>query len=304
MGRRGFHLLLLTVVLQWGLAFVAIKILLRHTSPLGLAMIRFAITAVAFGILLALWRPARARIERGDLGRLSVMALAGVGGYHLALNYGQQFVSAGVAALIIAAMPVMVAVLSARVLGETITPARRVGIAVALGGVAVLTLLAAPGGTLEVSSLKGAVVVLSPICWAVYTVLAKPLVAKYGGLPVTAITMIAGSVLIVPFALAPGLRDLSRLDGSDWAWVTFLALGCTVYAYAVWNLALTKLEASSTAAWIYLVPLFSLSWGWVLLGEHLTAWVLLGGAMVLGGVILSERVAPRLAGRTEARAAA
>jgi drug/metabolite transporter (DMT)-like permease len=303
-GRRGFHLLLFTVVLQWGLAFVAIKILLRHVSPLGLTMVRFAITAAAFGILMAVWRPARARIERDDLGRLTLMALAGVGGYHVALNYGQQFVSAGVAALIIAAMPVMVVVLSARLLGETITPARKAGIATALGGVAVLTILATSGATLEVSSLRGTVVVLSPICWAIYTVLAKPLVAKYGGLPVTAITMIAGSLLILPFALATGLRDLPRLDAGDWGWVAFLALGCTVYAYAVWNLALSRLEASSTAAWVYLVPLFSLSWGWVLLGEGLTAWVILGGALVLGGVILSERVAPRLAERAEARVAA
>lgn len=299
MGRRGYHALLLTVVLQWGLAFVAIKVLLEQASPLALTMYRFAITGAAFAVLMAVWPAARARIERRDLGRIAAMALAGVGGYHLALNYGQQFVSAGVAALIVASMPVMVAVLSNRLLGERIAPARRVGIGAALVGVAVLTLLGTRGVRLEVASVSGAaVVVLSPLCWAVYTVLAKPLVARYGGLPVAAITMTSGTLLITPFALPAAIADLRRLNASDWAWIAFLAVGCTVYAYAVWNLALTRLEASATAAWVYLVPLFSLTWGWILLDERLTLWVLLGGALVLGGVILSERAAQQRAEKT------
>jgi drug/metabolite transporter (DMT)-like permease len=258
-------------------------------------------TGGAFVVLMAVWPRARARIERADMGRIAIMALAGVAGYHISLNYGQQHVSAGVAALIIAAMPVMVALLSARLLGESITPAKRTGIGMALAGVAVLTLFGTAGTTLKVSGVGGAVVVLSPISWSIYTVLAKPLAAKYGGLPVTAWTMTVGTVLVLPFTLPSTLGGLDRMDGSDWAWITFLALGCTVYAYAVWNLALAKLEASSTAAWVYLVPLFSLAWGWVLLGERLTPWVILGGALVLGGVILTERVAPRLAERAEAR---
>lgn len=305
MGRRTVHVLLLSVVLQWGLAFVAIKLVLDHASPIALTMLRFAITAAAFGVIMAVWPRSRARLERRDLGRLGVMAVAGVGGYHLALNYGEQFVSAGVASLIIASMPVMVAILSARFLRERITPTKRLGIGIALAGVVVLTLLGTPGARLEVQSVTGALVtVLSPICWSVYTVLAKPLVARYGPLPVTATTMIAGTLLIAPLGVPATVGDLGRLDASDWGWLAFLALGCTVYAYIVWNLALSKVEASSVAAWVYVVPLFSLTWGWLLLDEGLTPWVVLGGALVLGGVILTERVAPRAEARAAARQAA
>jgi drug/metabolite transporter (DMT)-like permease len=299
------HVLLFSVVLQWGLAFVAIKLVLDHASPLGLTMIRFVITGGSFAILMTVWKGARARIERRDLGRILVMSVVGVTGYHLSLNYGEQFVSAGVAALIISSMPVLVALLSVRFLGERIGGMKAVGIGVALAGVGVLVFLGTPGASLQISSLGGAAAVaLSPICWSIYTVMAKPLVAKYGGLPVTAITMAAGTILLLPVGLPAAIRDLPRLDGSDWGWMTFLALGCTVYAYAVWNIALTKLEASSTAAWVYVVPLFSLTWGWILLGERLTPWVALGGALVLGGVILTERVAPHLIRRDALREAA
>jgi drug/metabolite transporter (DMT)-like permease len=304
-GRRGVHLLLASVVLMWGLAFVAIKLALDHASPMGLTIWRFVITASALLLLMAVRRDARPRLERKDLGRLAVMAVVGVGGYHLAINYGEQFVSAGVASLIVAAMPVMVAILASRYLGESITAAKRVGIGLALAGVAVLALFGTPGSSLEVHSVAGALVTaLSPVCWSVYTVLSKPLVAKYGPMAVTATTMIAGTVLILPIGLPTAIGEIGGMDASDWGWIAFLALGSTVYAYLVWNLALSRIEASNTAAWVYPVPLVALFWGWLLLAERLTVWVLVGGAMVLGGVILTERVAPRMAARAAAGRAA
>jgi len=304
-GRRGVHLLLLSLVMMWGLAFVAIKLALDHASPLGLTVWRFVITASAFLLVMALRKEARARIERGDLLRIAVMAVVGVGGYHFSINYGEQFVSAGVASLIVAAMPVMVALLAVRYLGETITPTKGVGIAVAIVGVVVLTLFGTPGASLEVRSVTGALVIaLSPVCWSIYTVLGKPLVAKYGPLAITTTTMVAGTLLILPVGLPTALGEAGGYDASDWGWIAFLALASTVYAYIVWNYALSKIEASNTAAWVYPVPLVALFWGWILLGERLTPWVLVGGVLVLGGVILTERVAPRLARRDEARVAA
>ena len=55
--------------------------------------------------------------------------------------------------------------------------------------------------------------------------------------------------------------------------------------------------------WVYFVPLCAAGWGAVVVAERITAWIALGGAMVLAGVIITERVAPRLArARTAERA--
>ncbi len=95
------------------------------------------------------------------------------------------------------------------------------------------------------------------------------------------------------------IHDLGRLTLPDWGWLAFLAFGCSTFAYTVWFYALGAMEASRVAAWVYLVPLLALVWSAVVLRESITVFVTLGGAMVLGGVILTERAAPLVAARDE-----
>ncbi len=134
---------------------------------------------------------------------------------------------------------------------------------------------------------------LAPVSWAVYTILSKPLVPKYGPVGLSAVSMVLGTIVLLPIALPTTIGDLGHLTAGDWGWVAFLALGCTVYGYVVWAFALGKLEASTTAAWVYPVPLVALGWAAILLHERVTGFVVLGGALVLAGVILTERGATR-----------
>src|SRR5918999_64760 len=134
MRRSTLSFLLLSVMAQWGLAFVAIRVLVDHASAVTITLIRFLIAGAALA---------------------GVMALVSVITYHLALNFGEHYVSAGVASLIVAAAPVMTAVLSARVLHEHIPPAKALGIAAALAGVAVLVVGGADGD-LRIENVGGA----------------------------------------------------------------------------------------------------------------------------------------------------
>ncbi len=68
----------------------------------------------------------------------------------------------------------------------------------------------------------------------------------------------------------------------------------------VWFRALQELDASRVAAWVYFVPLVAPVWGWIVLRESVTPYLAVGGAMVLGGVILIERVSPRVVAAREA----
>jgi drug/metabolite transporter (DMT)-like permease len=130
------------------------------------------------------------------------------------------------------------------------------------------------------------------VAWAIYTVVSKPLVTKYGPLQLTAIAMIVGTVLIAPVGVPVSISEIGGLTASDWGWLAFLAFGCSTYAYTVWFYALGRMPASSLAPWVYLVPISSIVWAAIVLGERVTAFLALGGLMVLGGVILAERVAP------------
>jgi drug/metabolite transporter (DMT)-like permease len=297
--RNLLPLLLATVVLLWGGAFVAIRILVRDVSPLTIAFLRFVLTSIGLVVVMSAARQRAVRVERADWPKLVLLGFCGVVVYHLALNYGERYVSADLASLIVASMPVMVALLSRAFLHEEVNATRWAGIALALAGVLVLIFLGSTEASLHAKSLAGAaVVVLAPTAWAIYTVVSKPLVSRYGALPMTTYAMLTGTLLLSPFGIPASIGEIGKLTWSDWGWLAFLAFGCSTYAYTVWFYALGRMPASSLAPWVYFVPITAIVWAAVVLGEHVTPFVALGGVMVIGGVIVAERVAPSRASRT------
>lgn len=297
--------MLCLVVVAWGGAFTAIRILVRDASAFTVSFLRFALTVVGLLVVWAIVKPERRPIERADRGKILVLALTGIAIYHVSLNFGEHFVSADVASLIVASMPVMVALLSRGFLKERISARKGSGILLALAGVFVLIAKGTPGANLRVDNAGGAaIVLLAPLAWATYTIVSKPLVAKYGSLPLLTAATILGTLLLAPFGVPATLHDLGRLTLVDWGWLCFLAFACSTFAYAIWFAALRVLSPSETAVWVYLVPLAALVWAAIVLGERLTAFVVLGGLMVLAGVILTERVGTRTVARpTEAERA-
>ncbi len=222
------------------------------------------------------------------------MGFSGVAAYHLSLNFGERFVSAEVASLIVMSMPVMVAVMARFVLDEDASGATFAGIGLALAGVVVLVLWGTPGANVSIRNAGGAAVTaLAPLSWAIYTVTSKPMVSRYDPLYLSTVALGLGTAMLVPFAIVPTVRDVGHLTLADWGWLAFLGFGCSAFAYVVWFHALERLEASRVAAWVYLVPLTALLWGGVILHERVSRFVVLGGAMVLGGVYLIQRVARR-----------
>src|SRR5205085_2766592 len=192
--RNLLPILLATVIVLWGGAFVAIRILVRDVSPLTIAFLRFVLTSIGLVVVTALARPEAKAIERADWPKLLLLGFCGVVVYHLALNYGEQYVSADLASLIVASMPVMVALLSRAFLREEVNATRWAGITLALAAVLVLTFLRLAGAPPHPDSLTGAaVVVLAPTAWAIYTVVSKPLVSKYGALRMTTYATVTGT---------------------------------------------------------------------------------------------------------------
>jgi drug/metabolite transporter (DMT)-like permease len=290
------------VAALWGGAFVAIRNLdaSGRVSASTITLLRFVLTAAVMAPVLVFRRP---HIARADWWRVGVMAVLGGLVYHLALNEGERFVSAGVASLIVASVPIMVAILAVRFLGERMTAGRAAGIGLAVAGVAVLVVWGS-SGSLAVHNVVGALLVLvSPTAWAISTVIGKPMVSRYDPIGLTSLLMVLATVFIVPFTIVPTVRDLPGLSGGDWLQLAYLAVGCTALAYAIWYAALRHLEATTVAGYIYLVPPFALIWAAVLLGEGLTVAGALGGAMVLAGVLVAERLAPRVDARRRRRAA-
>lgn len=278
---------LVALSLLWGSAFVAIKEAVGQVSATTLAILRFGVADVCLVFLMIVWPKARPRFARGDFGRLVALGLL-VPAYHLALNWGEERTSASVASLVVATGPVVVAILS-RFIGERLTARGVLGIALAFGGVALLA-LGMPGREEPTRTLlTGLMATLAAAwSWAAYTVVAKPLAVSREAIQVTTLSILIGSVALVPLIRPSTFREAASLDSAGWGWVVLLGAGASAAAYVVFGWVLSNVGATRLAVSVYSIPIVALLMAWLVRGERLDPLMGLAGALVIIGIALTQ----------------
>jgi len=211
-------------------------------------------------------------------------------GYNLPVTVGLQWIPASSAGLLLATEPVWVLVISYVFLGERAGPRVLLGSGVALAGVAVIAGPNAWSSGSGTHALAGAaLVLLATMAFGGYTIVLRPLSEKYGPVPATATSTVAGAV---PYLALVGMFSPSRLAPPAWAELLFLALGGTVAGMLLWNQAIVRGGSVRISRLLYLEPVVSVLGAMVFLGERVTAAVLIGGVLVLAGV-LTAAAGPR-----------
>lgn len=269
--------------------YLAAKRALDELPPWEVALARFALAGLVFAVLL--WRSG-VRIERRDLA-----GLVGLGFVAVPLNQG--FFLAGLsmsspehAALLYALTPVFVFVIARLRLGERATALKVLGIAVALAGV-VVVLFARGSVSLGGSPrhvLGDVLILLAVVAWAIFAVGGKVYAQKYGPVVSTAAAIVAGTILYLPFGIAfSDVHRFAHLSPVGWASLAYLVALTSVAAYLLYYWSLARAEASRVAIWSNLQPVLTALLAWAAYGERLSGPFLAGGAMVLAGVVLTER---------------
>jgi drug/metabolite transporter (DMT)-like permease len=293
----------LAAVVMWGLAPVATRALVGHLAPIPLLVLRIGLS----GLVLLPWcahrlirmrRGGTARLSRGQLGRLTAAGLLCMVGYNLPVTVGLQWVPASTAALILATEPVWILALGRIFLRTPVPPLCWAGAAIALGGIAVLAgpeaiTAAATGRALAGTGL----VLLGTALFGAYTLVLRPLAAELGGGTAAAYSTVAGAIPYLALAwLIPAAAPLSTLPAAAWAELGFLAFGCTVAGLAAWSIAVARSGSARAGLILYLEPVVGVAGAVALLGEHLSAAMAAGGALIMGGVAtawLAQRRAER-----------
>ncbi len=269
--------------------YIAGKRALAELTPLDVALARFALAAAVHAIVL--WR-LRIRFERRDLAGIAALGVLAVAVNQLFFLAGLALSTPGHAALLYAMTPIFVFLIE-RLRGRERGSALKVaGIGVAFAGTVVVL---SARGVLGVAGardvLAGDVLLLfAVISWAMYAVGGKVYAARYGGLAAGAGTLVAGTIVCVPPGLA--LFHPGRIAAaSPWALASlaYLVLVTSVLAWLIYYWALGRAEASRVAIWSNLQPVLTALLAWALYGEALTAPFVAGGAMVVAGVLLTER---------------
>jgi drug/metabolite transporter (DMT)-like permease len=293
----------LAAALFSGGAFIWIKMGLEGFSPLTLVTLRFALAALGFLALFAVRAISFRPIRLADAPRFALLVASGVLVHHLSLVAAETVLPASVASLIGQMTAVFTLGLSAVQQPSVLKAPTVVGVALASAG-ALLVIWGGrspSGGAL--SAWAVAVCFAAPLSMACYMLLGKSLVERYGAANLTAQVCIAGAaILIAVTAFRPGvMQELSGASATAWVAAGCLALFCTVAANTLWFHALSTRSASQLSMYSYLVPVFSLAAASVVLGESITLPLVLGGAVVIAGVYVTNRK-PRTAGPVQAAA--
>jgi drug/metabolite transporter (DMT)-like permease len=269
--------------------YIAGKRALAELSPLEVALVRFALASVVHAVVL---RRLRVRFERGDLAGLAALGVLAVAVNQALFLGGLALSTPGHAALLYATTPIFVFLVE-RVRGKERATGRKVaGIAVAFAGTVVVL---SARGVLGVAGARDVLrgdllLLLAVVSWALYAVGGKAYAARYGGLAAGSGTLVAGTLLCAPVGLAfadPG--RVAAMSGWGLASLAYLVAVTSVVAWLIYYWALGRTEASRVAIWSNLQPVLTALLAWAVHGEALSGPFLAGGAMVVAGVVLTER---------------
>ena len=287
--------MLLTLAAVWGASYLFIKVAVDEIEPAPMMAFR---TLLAAAVLLGyvVWRLGRdgAVAElRGAWRHCVVLGVFNAALPFWLIAWGEQHIDSGLAAVVQASVPIFNALLILRFLPhERLTRTRALGLAIGILGVAVVTGIHPEGGTMAI--LGAFAVVLSSVSYASAGVYGQRAVSRSAGPVLAAGSMLVGGLILLPFALFQLPGSVPSLEAT--ASVLALSLLGTAFAQLILFRMLALHGSARLSLVTYLMPGFALVYGAVILDEAITASMLVGLALILGGVALASGTV-RLPGR-------
>lgn len=281
------EVLLLSMALIWGVNIIVVKAALSVFQPLAFNAVRFTVASVA---LVAIARSAGNPIPPRHLwGRIALFGTIGNALYQLGFIEGLARTRAGNVALILAANPVLTAVLSHALGHERLHWREWAGLMLSGLGVGVIVV----GSGRDVgfgASVTGDLLVLwAALCWAVYAIGSRPVVAEIGAVPMAAWTIAAGTVPMVLYGIPQLTRQTwTGLSLPAWGALVYASLGALVTAYLFWARGLRDLGPTRSAQYSNATPVFAFLAAWAFLSEVPTVWQVAGGTAVFAGLYLAR----------------
>lgn len=285
--------LLLLMALIWGTNYTVIKSAFREVEPQAFNAVRLVLASLVMLATMVVsrrvrWNPAEVFYTAEPVSRRDWLALAGLGLVgHCIYQYcfvgGVARTSVANSSLLLAASPVVITILGR----ERPTRMHWVGTLLSLAGIYIVV---RSGGRTAGHSLAGdALMGAAVLCWATYTIAARPLMERHSPVGVTALSMAIGTVLYVPLAV-PALSRVAWPSVSLHAWsaLVYSAVLSICVAYVIWYVGVRELGTARTAVYSNLMPIAALVTAAVWLGEPVGAAKLAGAALVLVGVALTR----------------
>ena len=248
------HLALLSTNIIYGLNYNVAKWLMpEYLLPFSFIFSRVLFAGLLFWIFSAFRN--HLKIEKNDFPRMILCGLFGVALNQLMFFYGLNLTSPVNASVIMVITPVLVLLFAAFIIKERITKRKISGILMGITGALLLILLGSDSSSLSSSS-GDLFIFLNAASYAVYLVIAKPLLLKYDAIQVNKWTFLFGFMFVFPFGFEQFSEiEWSSFDSKVWSAFAFVILGTSFIAYLFNAYGLKKLNPSAVSIYIYIQPL-------------------------------------------------
>ena len=281
-----------TVYLIWGSTYFAIAYVIESMPPLLAMGIRFLIAGILLALIISLRQgPSELKIPRAELRSSLLMGFLLLGFGIGTVSIAQAYVPSGIVALIIAALPLWIAIFRT-ISGERLVKISWLGLVIGFAGVA---LLLKPGSITPVSEIENSklflfmlLVLLGNIGWALGTFLAPRFPLPKNTLVFTAYEMLAGGISLTLAGFVKGESISDFLDATTWSWLWFIYLIIfgSIAAYTAYLWLVANAPVSLTATYAYVNPIIAVALGAIFLDELITSAYAIGGLIILVGVVL------------------
>lgn len=277
---------LIGAMLLWSSSFVALKIAFQGYHPMQVIFGRMLVASLCFLIFIPSFR--RIKWRRQDFKYLLIMAICEPCLYFIFEAKALENTSASQAGMITAMLPLLVAILAWTFLSERVTRQTLFGFSLAVAGACWLSLSSETTEMAPNPLLGNFCEFLAMVCAAGYTVSLKHLTSNYPPLFLTAFQAFLGSLFFFPFLLLPEVGFPNQWITVPALAIIYLGTFITLGAYGLYNFAVSKIPASQAAAFVNLIPVFSVLLGMIILGERLTFGQWLASGLVFVGVYVSR----------------
>ncbi|MCX6889337.1 MAG: DMT family transporter [Verrucomicrobia bacterium] len=265
-------------IIAWGMSWVSVRTVLTELDAGQVGAMRYLI-ASAVMLPVWLWR-GRPLPARSDLLLVALLGLFGFCFYNLGVNFGEKTVDAGTGSLLISFQPILVIVIGVLLRREVVSLVAWIGILISMAGVIMTAIGSSAGLTLNF----GTILILgAALSSAIQTLINKALTRRYHALDVTTWAIWIGTIGLLPFS-----HDLpeawGRLSTNGLLHLVFLGVVPAALCYTLFAWVLTRVPIATAMSAVYAIPVFSLVFGWSMLGEQPTTLTLIGGAVTIVGV--------------------
>jgi drug/metabolite transporter (DMT)-like permease len=291
----GIIVKLALVAAIWGGTFIAGRIATTQMPPETAAFWRYVVATLALVVAAVALEGGLPRLNRRQWIAVTLLGATGVFAYNLCFMVGLKTVTAGRASLIVALNPALVMLGSALAFGERIERQRLVGVALAFAGAATVIGHGNPLALLDGAAGAGEVLIFGcAVSWMAFTLIAKRVMTGLSPLAMTTYASITGTLMLAAAVAATGATFAPHPSLAGIASLAFLGVFGTAVAFVWFNDGVRILGPVRAGVFINLVPVAAIALGALVLGESIDLPVIAGGALVIAGVWILNRVPPRV----------